>query len=140
MSFTGNYSCDSLKIGLLNGSFNFTSDTFYMALYTNEATLSATTTAYTTQGEATGGNYTPGGQLLVISQVPTTSAGSTVAYLSFQDASWLGVLSARGALIYKPGDNGAVCVLDFGSTKTSANVFTVRFPAPTNTSAILRVA
>jgi len=39
MSFTGNAVCKVFKTGLLNGSFNFTSGTFYIALYTNLATL-----------------------------------------------------------------------------------------------------
>jgi hypothetical protein len=43
-------------------------------------------------------------------------------------------------LIYKPGTDGAVCVLDFGADKTSTTTFTVQFPAATNTSAIIRIA
>ena len=33
--FTGNYSCDTLRLGLANGTINFATDTFYLALYTN---------------------------------------------------------------------------------------------------------
>jgi len=57
MAFTGNFSCNTLRAGLANGSINLTSDTFYLALYTNDATLDQTTTAYDTTGEASGGNY-----------------------------------------------------------------------------------
>jgi len=139
MSFTGNWACNTFKTGLMNGSFNFTSDTFYIALYTNAASLDADTTAYTTTGEVTDSGYTAGGQLLTISQVPTLGNGST-AYISFANASWSGAITARGALIYKSGDNGAVCVLDFGANKTSTTTFTVQFPAITNTSAIIRIS
>ena len=66
MAFTGNYSCNTLRSGLINGSFNFSSNTFYLALYTNAATLYETTTAYTTTGEASGGNYVAGGKLLLL--------------------------------------------------------------------------
>jgi hypothetical protein len=139
MSFTGNWACNTFKTGLMNGSFNFTSGTFYIALYTNAASLDADTTAYTTTGEVTDSGYTAGGQLLTISQVPTLGNGST-AYISFANALWSGAITARGALIYKSGDNGAVCVLDFGANKTSTTTFTVQFPAITNTSAIIRIS
>jgi len=141
MAFTGNYTCNVFRTGLMNGTFNFTSGTFYIALYTNEATLDATTTAYTTAGEITDAGYTAGGQVLTITQTPTTgNAPNTTAYISFANASWTGAITARGALIYKAGDNGAVCVLDFGSNKTSTTTFVVQFPAATDTSAIIRIA
>jgi hypothetical protein len=141
MAFTGNYSCNTFRTGLLNGTFNFTSGSFYIALYTNEATLDASTTAYTTTGEVVGAGYTAGGELLTINQVPTTgNAPNTTAYFSFANASWTGAITARGALIYKAGDNGAICVLDFGSNKTSTTTFVVQFPAATNTTAIIRIA
>jgi hypothetical protein len=140
MAFTGNYSCNTFRTGLLNGTFNFTSGTFYIALYTNEATLDASTTAYTTTGEVVASGYTAGGEILVINQTPTTgNAPNTTAYISFANASWSGAITARGALIYKAGDNGAVCVLDFGSNKTSTTTFVVQFPAVSNTSAIIRI-
>ena len=142
MAFTGNWTTNTFKTGLMNGSFNFTSGSFYIALYTNTASLDATTTAYTSTGEATGGNYSPSGSLLTVSQVPTTGnqTGAATSYISFSNASWTGAITARGALIYKAGDNGAVCVLDFGADKTSTNTFTVQFPAITNTSAIIRIS
>jgi hypothetical protein len=140
MAFTGNYTCNVFRTGLLNGSFNFTSGTFYIALYTNEATLDADTTAYTTTGEVVASGYTAGGEVLTISQTPTVGNTGTTAYISFDNVTWTSALTARGALIYKAGDNGAVCVLDFGSDKTSTTTFTVQFPAATNTSAIIRIA
>mgnify|MGYP003339109186 FL=1 len=140
MAFTGNYTCNVFRTGLLNGSFNFTSGTFYIALYTNAATLDATTTAYTTTGEVVASGYTAGGNVLTISQTPTVGNTGTTAYISFNNAVWTSALTARGALIYQPGANGAVCVLDFGSDKTSTSTFTVQFPAATNTSAIIRIA
>jgi len=123
----------------MNGSFDFSADTFYIALYTNAASLNASTTAYTANGEATGGNYVAGGLPLTVTQTPTTGPTGTTAYISFGNVSWTGTITARGALIYKAGDNGAVCVLDFGSDKTSTSTFTVQFPAATNSSAIIRI-
>lgn len=139
MAFTGNYSCNSLRSGLANGTINFASDTFYLALYTNTASLDAMTSAYTTTGEASGGNYVAGGQLVTATiGTQNTSAGSTV-YVTFTSPAWTGAITARGALIYTPGDNGAVCVLDFGSDKTSTNSFTVQMPDNTSTSALIRL-
>jgi hypothetical protein len=139
MAFTGNYSCNTLRSGLASGAFNFSSNTFYLALYTNAATLDETTTAYTTTGEASGGNYVAGGQVVTATVgTETTSAGSIV-FINFSSPVWTGVITARGALIYKAGDNGAVCVLDFGSNKTSTNTFPVTMPANTSTSALIRL-
>lgn len=125
MAFSGNYTCDTFKYGLLTGGFNFLTDTLFIALYTDAATLNSKTTAYTPIGEASGGSYSAGGQTLTTT---LTSFDNTVC-VNFSNVSWQGPLTARGALIYKPGTNGAVCVLDFGSTKTAANYFTVTMPA-----------
>jgi hypothetical protein len=139
MAFTGNYSCNTLRSGLANGTINFATDTFYLALYTNTATLNASTTAYTTVGEASGGNYVAGGQVVTATiSSESNSAGSTT-YVNFSSPAWTGAITARGALIYTPGDNGAVCVLDFGSDKTSTVSFTVQMPANTSTSALIRL-
>jgi hypothetical protein len=136
MPFTGNYTCNVFKEGLFTASFNFSSGTFYLALYTNAASLNDDTTEYTTTGEASGGNYVAGGQVLT----PTVAEENGVAYLTFANVSWTGAITARGALIYKAGANGAVCVLDFGSDKTSTTSFQVQFPAATSDSAIIRLS
>lgn len=139
MAFTGNYSCNTLRANLMTGAINFSTDTFYLALYTNAATLNAATTEYTLIGEASGGTYTPGGLPITATvQSSATSSGSTT-YVTFSSPSWSGVITARGALIYKGGANGAVCVLDFGNDKTSTSTFTVQMPANTSTSALIRL-
>jgi len=141
MAFTGNWTCNTFLTGLMNGSFNFTSGSFYIALYTNSASLNNLTTAYTTDGEVVASGYTAGGNLLTISQVPIIGGiDPATSYISFSNSSWTSALTARGALIYKAGDNGAVCVLDFGSDKTSTTTFTVQFPSATDTSAIIRLS
>ena len=139
MAFQGNFSCNTLRSGLINGTLNFATDTFRLALYTNAATLNQLTTAYTSDGEASGGNYVAEG-LVVTATVSTAldSSGSTI-YVNFSNAAWTGSITARGALIYKAGANGAVCVLDFGGDKTSTSTFTVTMPADTSTSALIRL-
>jgi len=139
MAFTGNYSCNTLRSGLVNGTINFASDTFYLALYTNAATLNAATTAYTTEGEASGGNYVAGGQIVTATVTSQTTTSGSTTYINFSSPAWTGSITARGALIYTPGDNGAVCVLDFGNDKVSSTTFTVQMPANTATSALVRI-
>jgi len=136
VAFTGNYTCTVFKTGLLNGDFDFSAGTFYIALYTNSATLNADTTAYTTTGEVVASGYSAGGSVLT----PTVSSSGGISFVTFANVSWSAAITARGALIYKTGANGAVCVLDFGSDKTSTTTFTVQFPAATNTSAIIRLS
>jgi len=143
MAFTGNWVTNTFKTGLMNGSFNFTSGLFYIALYTNSATLNATTTAYTANsGEVVASGYITGGKLLTISQTPTigNQTGAATSYISFDNVSWTSAITARGALIYEAYSLAAICVLDFGSDKTSSSTFTVQFPAVTNTSAIIRIS
>jgi hypothetical protein len=138
MAFIGNFLCDSLNPGLVSGGFDFvapTTDTYYIALYTNAATLDSSTTAYTTAGEVVAAGYTAGGNIIT----PTYFSESGGAYISFANTSWAGSFTARGALIYKPGDNGAICVLDFGADRTSTTTFTVQFPPATTGSALLRL-
>jgi len=138
MAFTGNFLCDSFNPGLVSGRFDFVSptpDTYYIALYTNAATLDSSTTAYTTAGEVVAFGYTAGGNIIT----PTYFSESGGAYISFANTSWTSTLTARGALIYKPGDNGAICVLDFGADRTSTTTFTVQFPPATTGSALLRI-
>lgn len=145
MAFTGNYATNTFKTGLPSGTFNLAADTtdvFKIALYTNNATLDYTTTAYTSSGEVTDAGYTAGGQVLVVTQVPTTGSSGTTSYFSFADVTWSGAITARGALIYKydGSTNPAMVVLDFGSDKTSTTVFNVQFPSSTNTTAIVRIS
>jgi hypothetical protein len=145
MAFNGNWATNTFVVGLLDGTFDFgtgTSQVFKIALYTNAATLNATTTAYTSTGEVVASGYTAGGQVLIVAQVPTVGNSGNTAYLSFTNVVWNGAITARGALIYLANGttNPTVCVLDFGADKTSSSTFTVQFPAVTNTSAIIRLS
>ena len=135
MAFTGNFTCNVFKTGLLNGTVNFGSGTFKMALYTNAATLDQNTTAYTTDGEVVAFGYTAGGEVIV----PTVSSSDGVSFVTFGNAVWNGAFTARGALVYKVG-GPAIFVLDFGADRTSVTQFQVQFPPATADSAILRLS
>ena len=137
MAFTGNYTCNSFKSGLINGDFDFDTDTIKMALYTNDATLDEDTAAYTTTGEVSASGYTAGGVTLTVEK----GIANNTAYISFEDATVSASLTARGALIYKSGSGDpAICVLDFGSDKTSTNTFTVTFPTASSADALIRIS
>lgn len=135
--------CTSFKVELMTATHNFTAstgDTFKIALYTSSATLGASTTAYTTSNEVVGTGYTAGGNTLT--NVTPTSSGTT-AFTDFADTTWTtATITARGALIYNSSkSNKAVCVLDFGSDKTStAGNFTIVMPTADASNAIIRIA
>jgi hypothetical protein len=139
LSFTGNFSCNTLRTGLINGTLNFSTDTFRLALYTNAASLNQLTTAYTPDGEASGGNYVAGGQVVTATVNTALDSNGSTIYVNFSSPSWTGAITARGALIYKAGANGAVCVLDFGNNVTSTGTFTVTMPVDTSTTALIRL-
>jgi hypothetical protein len=134
---------NTFKLRLPQGSFNFNSNTFKIALYTGAASIGPDTAAYTTTGEVVASGYTAGGNTLTVSQTPTigNQTGDATVYLSFSNVTWNSALTARGALIYRvTTGNPTVCVLDFGADKTSTTTFTVQFPSATNTSAIIRIS
>ena len=125
MAFSGNFMCTSFKQELLTGSHNFTNssgDTFKLALYDNNASFDASTTAYTTSNEVgNSGSYSAGGGALT-NVTPTTSG--TTALTDFADKTYTSAtITARGALIYNTttgggsGTTDTVVVLDFGSNK-----------------------
>ena len=147
MAFSGNFMCTTFKKELLYGVHDFKGDTMKIALYTNSASFNASTTAFTTSNEASGTNYTSGGNTLT--KVDPTVSGTT-ALTDFSDTTWSSsTITARGALIYNSTpnttslsvSNPTIIVLDFGSDKTaSSGDFTVVFPAADASNAIIRIA
>jgi len=136
--------CTSFKQEILVEGHDFTAttgDTFKIALYDSSATLSASTTAYSSSDEVSNsGTYTAGGGNLT-AVTPTTSG--TTALCDFSDISFTSAtITARGALIYNSSaSNKAVVVLDFGGDKTSTSgTFTIAFPAADSSNAIIRLA
>lgn len=135
--------CTSFKQEILVATHNFTASTghtFKIALYTSSASLGASTTAYSATNEVSGTGYSAGGTTLT-SVTPTTSG--TTAYCDFSDVTWsASTITARGAVIYNSSaSNKAVCVLDFGSDRTSTvGDFTIQFPAADASNAIIRIA
>jgi hypothetical protein len=149
MAFSGNAMCTSFKQEVLQAKHDFTAssgDTFKLALYTNSAAFTATTTAYTTSNEVSAsGSYSAGGGTLT-TVTPTTSG--TTAFCDFADLTFTSAtITARGALIYNTttgsgsGTTNTVAVLDFGADKTStAGDFQISFPTADASNAIIRIA
>jgi len=136
--------CTSFKKELMEAKHNFLlsgGDTFKIALYTSSATMSASTTAYSTSNEISGTNYSAKGNSLT--RVDPSSSGTT-ALTDFADSVWTtATFTARGALIFNEDTSGdtSVLVLDFGADKTAtAGTFTIAFPAADSSNAIIRIA
>ena len=148
MAFTGNFMATSFKQQLLEGAHDFRltgGDTFKLALYTNSASFTAATTAYTVTNEVgNSGSYAAGGGTLT--RIDPTTSGTT-AFTDFADLTFTSAtITARGALIYNTTPthtytNPAVVVLDFGSDKTStAGDFQIVFTTADASNAIIRIA
>ena len=145
--------CNTFKQELLEGKHYFANGghTFKIALFTSSASLGASTTDYSTSNETTntsGTAYTAGG-LALAGQSVTGGSGASTAFVDFStDPQWTSAsFTARGAMIYNTttaggsGTTDAVCILNFGSDFTATNgTFTVQFPNPTTSTAILRLS
>jgi len=146
--------CNSFKQEILVEGHNFTNgtDSFKLALFTEDATLSKSTTAYTAPADGTADptntkevsststGYTTGGNALT-STTPVLS-GDT-ACCKFADTSFTSAsFTARGCLIYNStNSNKAVCSINFGANKTvTSGTFTIQFPAQTAGNAIIQIA
>ena len=144
MAFSGNFMCTSFKSELMTATHNFTNstgNTFKLALYDNNASFNASTTAYTTSNEISGTGYSAGGGTLT-NVTPTT--GGTTAFTDFADLTFsTATITARGALIYNDSASGdpSVVVLDFGGDKTStAGDFKIVMTTADQNNALIRIA
>tara|TARA_R100001377_G_scaffold16332_1_gene8309 strand:+ start:3044 stop:3469 length:426 start_codon:yes stop_codon:yes gene_type:complete len=134
--------CSSFKQQILVEGHNLTNgaDSIKLALYTSSATLGAGTTVFVTTGQASGTNYSSGGAALTN---VTPALSGTTAVCDFADLTFgTATVTARGCLLYNTANgNKALCAINFGGDKTStAGDFTVVFPSPTATGAIIRLA
>lgn len=156
--------CSIFKVDLLNGSHalgtavvtrtgTLAADPFMAALYfanTSNSLMNAAATIYTTAGELTGTNYTPGGWTVVFLQ-PTynnpssvTNANST-AYVTPTQAITISTLTASGfdtVLFYNAKDatKRAVSVHTFGSQTITAGTFTLTMPSNAAGTALINFA
>jgi hypothetical protein len=129
----------SFKYQLFEGVHNFLTNSFYMALYTGNASLNQSTTTYSSVNEVVGTGYTAGGKLLTGVTV-NYDATNSVAYVNFNNVVWSpAAFTTRCALIYNASaGNASVAVIDFGADKSCSNTFTVTMPSNTYSTALIR--
>jgi hypothetical protein len=132
---------NSFRRDALQG-IHLASHVYKMALYlAASASLSTTTTAYTTTGEITGSGYSAGGIVLTgyLVQVLTN-----VACLDWTDPVWdPSTITADGFLIYNNTLAGkdAVMTYNFGAPYTSTNgPFTANLPTPGAATSLIQWA
>ena len=135
--------CTVFKQDLMSPGGNLEAQSLKCALYTNAATLNATTSVYITADEVTGNvatNYTTGGNTLtnVAISVDGTTAIFDADNVKFPNAT----ISAQAALLYNANNaNSAIAVLDFGGVKTSTNgTFELQFPTANASAGLIRIA
>ena len=134
--------CTVFKQDLMSPGGNLAAQTLKCALYTNAATLDATTSVYITGSEVSdsGTNYTIGGNTLT--NVAITVDGTTAIFdadnVTFPNAT----ISAQAALLYNANNaNSAIAILDFGGVKTSTNgTFELQFPTANASAGLIRIA
>jgi hypothetical protein len=133
--------CNSYKQEIFQGT-HASGDVYKIALFPSSATLSKSTTAYSSTGEVANGNgYATGGATL--SGFSVTLDTDTAILDWTTDPTWAASsITARGALIYNSSkSNKAVAVLDFGADITStSDTFTVTFPTPAAATGLIRIA
>lgn len=138
--------CNSFKQELLGGVHDLDSDSLKIALIKDSptGTYGAATTNYSdvtgNSDEASGTNYTAGGQVLDGASI-TLSSGT--AFVDFTDEVFTNLtISADGAIIYNADEgNKAIAVFDFGGTVTATSGdFTVVFPTADSSNAVIRIS
>lgn len=143
----------SFKVEVLRAVHNFTAstgNTFKLALMKATAagsgTYNASTTSYDTLTSnsdelANGNGYTTGGATLT--SVTPTSDGTT-AVCDFDNYTWTSAtFTTCGGIIYNDTATGnpACAILSFGGDQqVSSGDFQIQFPAPTASTAIIRIA
>lgn len=131
--------CKSFKLELFQAIHDLEDDVIKVALYSDTASLSSDTTAYTATGEVSGSGYSAGG---AVSEVTLTQSGQSVEAV-FATPTWpASTITARGALIYNSSkSNAAIAVLNFGDDRSSNNTtFSVTMPAAGGDYPVLKFA
>ena len=138
--------CNSFKTELLGGLHDLDTDSLKIALIkaSPTGTYDKNTTNYSdvtgNSDEASGTNYTAGGQVLDGASI---TLSTDTAIVDFTDEVFTNVTtSADGCIIYNTANsNSAIAVIDFGGTvSATAGDLTIQFPAADANNAIIRIA
>lgn len=137
--------CNSFKQELLGGVHDLDTHSLKIALIKPSPTgnFNKSTTNYSNltanSDEATGTNYSAGGQVL---DSPVISLSGDTAIVDFADEVFSNLtITAAGALLYNSSaSNKAIAVFSFGSNVAStAGDFTVIFPTADASNAVIRI-
>ena len=137
--------CNSFKQELLGGVHDLDTHSLKIALIKPSPTgnFNKSTTNYSeltgSSDEATGTNYSAGGQVL---DSPVISLSGDTAIVDFADEVFSNLtITAAGALLYNTSaSNKAIAVFSFGSNVAStAGDFTVIFPTADASNAVIRI-
>lgn len=121
---------NSTRTKILNGQFDFDSDTFKVALFLSTSNISASSTTYAgvTNEHANANGYTTGGITTALTLSGTTSVTASFTSNPVWTASG-GSITARFAVLYESGGDVAFyCLLDSTPadvTATSGNTLTI---------------
>lgn len=124
---------NATRTDMLNGTYDFDTDTFKIALFLSTSNLGASTTTYAgvTNEHANANGYTTGGVAVTVSL-----SGTTTVTVDSTDASWTasgGSIVARFAALYEVSGR-VVCYMLLDSTPadvttTTGNVLTIQISA-----------
>lgn len=120
-----------------------TTDVVKAALYLVSASISASTTVYTTSGEVTGTGYTAGGVTVTNANAPSldTSTGIWTPSASIVYTTVTLSTAFDCVLLYNSTQsNKSILVATFGSQTVTAGTLTLTMPSNTATAALLRIA
>lgn len=132
---------DTALTGLATKKYNFSTDTFKVALYTSSASLSNATTAYTSTNELSGGGYTAAGYTLT-NNTPTVTNRTLLISWSDVTTGSLTQADIRGAMIYNSTvANEAIFLVDFGSAiSRTAQTLTLKFLQVSGSKATIMIS
>jgi hypothetical protein len=121
---------DGARTRMLNGTFDFDSDTWKMALFLSTSNLGAASTTYAgvTNEHANGNGYLTGGEAITFSLSGTASVKLDIGTDPVWTASGAGIVARFAAIYEVGGDVFAYCLLDStpaNVTATAGNTLTV---------------
>lgn len=137
--------CSSFKAEFLQGIHNLASggDTLKAALYFQNSSLGASTTAYSATGEVTGTGYTAGG-MTVTNTVSPALSGNTAIWTPSANELWTGLTIASNFdcwLLYNSSkSNRAIAVFTFPAQTVASGSFQITMPANALATALLQVS
>lgn len=132
----------SFKSEILTGLHDLSNDMIKVALLLPTAKVGPDATAYTPSTEISfTPGYTAGGQLLT--GFSLTTSGTDVL-VSWDNPVWTLTASTTlvgGAIIYNASkSNRSIMVLNFGLGRAATGTWTLKFPSPPPTSAVIRIS